>query len=110
MKRLLIGLAGTALMLSAIEPILAVTISLEPTSQNIFVGDIATVDVNISNLGDFSPDSLGAFDLDITYDANLLTFDSLDFGTFLGDPLLFEVITDVDTTTTGGNHTFSQPL
>ena len=102
MKRLLTRLAGTVLLLSAIEPALAVTVSLEPVSQTIFTGDTATVNVNISGLSDSPPDNLiSGFDLNITYDTSVLTFDSLDFGPLLGDPLLLEAATGIDTTVAG---------
>ena len=101
MRRLLTGLAGTVLILSGIEPALAITLSLEPASQTIFTGDTATVDVKISDLGDLAPDSLGAFDLDITYDDSIVTFASIDFGTHLGDPSFFEAFTIVGTTAAG---------
>ncbi len=75
---------------------LAVTITLDPMLQTILPGDTAIVDLNISGLGNFVTPTLGAFDLDVTFDASLLSFTDVTFGTFLGDPALFEAITLVD--------------
>jgi hypothetical protein len=64
----------------------ALGLSIEQSSQSIGVGDTAFVDVNISGLTARGPLTLRAFVLDITYDNNILAFDSVEFGTLLGDP------------------------
>lgn len=82
---------------------LAITLSLDPQIQNVTTGDLASLDLNISGLTAGGPDSLGAFALDITFDPGILTFDSVEFGPFLGnpDPFAFETVTFVDTSVPG---------
>ena len=89
MKRMLILLV-TILLLFWVGTAAAVTLSLEPAFQNVEVGGTASVDLNISGLGDFAPASLGAFSLDLGYDSSILGFDSVSFGPYLGDETLFE--------------------
>ncbi|MFX0141611.1 MAG: hypothetical protein ACFFDN_48685, partial [Candidatus Hodarchaeota archaeon] len=43
----------------------AITIGVNPPSQNVPLGDSFDVSIDITGLGDFSPDSLGTFDLDL---------------------------------------------
>jgi len=67
---------------------LAITIGFEPVSQEVGVGDPASVNLVISGLGDYSEPSLGTFDLDIHFDPTILAFDSATFGDpVLGDQL-----------------------
>ena len=66
----------------------AVTLSLSPSTQTASTGDLISLDLVIDGLGDYAPDSLGAFDVDLTYDTNVLTFLDYTLGTSLGDPLL----------------------
>ena len=67
---------------------LAITIGFEPVSQEVVVGDPASVNLIISGLGDHTAPSLGAFDLDIHFDPAILAFDSATFGDpVLGDQL-----------------------
>lgn len=82
---------------------MAVSLSLLPSSQTIQPGDTAYVDLDISGLTAGGPDSLGAFALDITFDDNILAFDSVVFGNLLGDPdpLAFETDIYVDDSTPG---------
>jgi len=68
----------------------AVTLGFYPVSQDVLVGDPADVELVISGLGDYSPDSLSAFDLDIGFDPTILGFDSVTFGSCLGDPCSVE--------------------
>lgn len=82
--------------------VFGVTLSLDPSSQDIGVGDTVTVDLNISGLGGFVPPSLGAFLVEVTFDNSVLTFDSADYGPMLGNPVdLFE--TDILTTVAAGS-------
>ena len=66
-------------------------LSLLPSSQTINPGllEQATVDLVISDL---NGTLLGAFDVDISFDASVLSLDSLTFGPFLGDLGLGEAI------------------
>lgn len=70
----------------------AVTLSLLPTTQTAGPGDTISLDLTIAGLGDFAPDSLGAFDVDILYDTTALTFDNYTLGSFLGDEFSGEVL------------------
>lgn len=78
-------------------PGIAITLSLDPPTQDINVGATAMVDLNISGLGDFTAPSLGAFLVEITFDESVVSFDSVVYEAFLGDtdPLSFE--TDIVT-------------
>lgn len=79
------------------------SVSLIPDSQTIGVGDTADFDLYISGLGSYEAPSLGAFELDIMFDQNILAFESLIFSPYLGDPDPSNLETDssVDTTTPG---------
>ena len=58
----------------------AITLGIDPPSQDVNFGDQAMVDLTISGLGDFAPDSLSVFDLDISFDASIVSFNSAVFG------------------------------
>ena len=62
-----------------------ITLGFVPDFQGVLVGDQANVDLVISGLGDYSPDSLSTFDLDISYDSTILSFTDYVLGTYLGD-------------------------
>ena len=64
----------------------AVLLSLDPVSQDINTGEIASVNLNISGLGDFAPQSLGAFYVEIAFNVEILSIDSVSYGSFLGNP------------------------
>lgn len=68
------------------------TLSFDPLSQVVPVGSSVDVDLVISGLGNGGPPSLGAFDLDVTYDISILDFDDYALGPYLGDLALFEAI------------------
>jgi len=51
---------------------LAITIGFEPASQEVVVGNPASVNLVISGLGDGESPSLGGFDLFIEYDPTIL--------------------------------------
>lgn len=75
------------------------SLSLMPDSLTLGVGDTADFDLYISGLGSDGAPSLGAFKLDIMFDQNILAFESLIFGPYLGDPDLSNSF--VNTTTPG---------
>jgi hypothetical protein len=79
----------------------AVMLTLDPVDQEINTGDMATVNLNISGLGNFSSPSLGAFFTEITFNNSILSLDSVSYGSFLGDPN-DPVETDILTTTGPG--------
>lgn len=70
----------------------AVTLSLQPASQTASPTDTVFLDLVIDGLGNFAPDSLGAFDLDISYDPGALSFNGYTLGSLLGDPAFGEAI------------------
>jgi hypothetical protein len=67
-------------------------IELQPDTTFASNGGSFTLDLVVSGLGDFSPDSLGAFDISVGFDATALSFTSYVLGDFLGDIDLFEAI------------------
>ena len=70
----------------------AVTLSLEPASSTAGIGDSLSLELVISGLGDYSGDSLGDFDLDITFDTSALTFEGYSLSASLGETNLFEAL------------------
>ena len=90
------------LCLMLTTPVLAISIGFNPASQTVGVGDSLSVDVVISGLEAGGLDEIvGAFDLDVTYDPTILFASGVTFGPFLGDPSLFEALTDFDLSTAG---------
>ena len=74
------------LVLGALNPALAVTVSVSPLSQTVTAGDAVPLAINISGLGNGT--ALSAFDLNINYDPALLGFQFASFGDpALGDQL-----------------------
>lgn len=70
----------------------AVTLSLSPPSQTATPGNTVSLDLTIGGLGNFAPDSLGDFDVDIRFDPNRLSFQSYSLGGLLGDVGLVEAL------------------
>ena len=58
----------------------AAIISVVPPTQNAVVGDTVAVDLVASGLTAGGPPSLGAFDIDILYDPNILSVLAASFG------------------------------
>lgn len=93
-------LIGAAVALAA--PIAhSATISLIPSSNSLQVGEALSLDLVIDGLGDHTAPSLGAFDVDVSYDAALLDLSSVAFGSALGDIDLGEALAGDDTPTPG---------
>jgi len=65
----------------------AATISLQPASQIGMPGDTVFLDLTVSGLGDGTAPSLGAFDIDLTFDDAALDFIGGIFGDGLNDLL-----------------------
>ena len=87
-KYLTSGVISAILLLFFTAPSNAITIGFNPQHQTVPVGDKAEVALVISELGNGAEPSIGAFDLDITFDPTILTFDSVVFGDpDLGDQL-----------------------
>jgi hypothetical protein len=65
----------------------AVTLGFDPISD-VLVGDPVDVGLVISGLGNYFPDSLSTFDLDVSFNPAILAFNSVAFGDpALGDQL-----------------------
>jgi len=62
----------------------AITLEVIPSSSIVNTGGSLTADIKISGLGDGFAPSLSTYDIDLTFDADLFTFNSASFG----DPVL----------------------
>ena len=92
------NLIVAALSLFVVGTASAATIGFSPASQTVAVGDFLSVDLVISDLGG---EIVSAYDLDVVYDASILSAVSVSFGPLLGDELLFEVFNDYDLSVPG---------
>lgn len=70
----------------------AVLIELQPGTLLAETGDSITLDLVVSDLGNLGPDSLGAFDISVGFDATRLSFTAYSLGDLLGDIGLAEAI------------------
>lgn len=91
MKNIISSIIGLALLALA-NHVGAVTLSLQPALQTASSGDIVSLDLVIDGLADTAPGALGAFDVDVIFDASVLTFQSYSLGLGLGDTLLLEAL------------------
>jgi hypothetical protein len=78
----LLSFALGALLLAA-APAGAISISFLPASVNAGVGGEISFDVVVSGLGG---ESVGSYDLDLSFDGSKLAFTSFEFGALLGGP------------------------
>lgn len=86
MKKIIILLIGSLMLIASTS--YAITLEVFPTTQTVTVGSSFDVDINISGLNLFGPDSLSTFDLDLDFDATVVDFTSIVFGDpILGDQL-----------------------
>lgn len=77
---LVIGMAsGSALAMNV------VMLNIDPPAQNYFIGDIITADLKISGLQN---EDLGLFNLNLSYDDSILSYDSYTLGTGLGNGVM----------------------
>jgi hypothetical protein len=75
----------------------AAIIRLSPFSANVINGGSLSIGVFVRDLG---AHALGAFDVSVAYDPALVSpTGAVNFGSALGDPALFEALTDVNTAT-----------
>ena len=58
----------------------AVSLSIDPAATGAVPGESVSLDVTISGLGNTSPPSLGAFELDLLFDNSIISFNSVTFG------------------------------
>lgn len=78
-------------------------IEMVPSTMQVGPAGTVSVLVRMTGLGAAALPSLGGFDVVLTFDDTLFTFNSIDFGTDLGDPAALEVITS--NMAAGGNLT-----
>tara|TARA_R110000823_G_scaffold139607_4_gene269491 strand:- start:30466 stop:31071 length:606 start_codon:yes stop_codon:yes gene_type:complete len=64
----------------------AALLDFRVSSADAVMGESVSVDIVVSGLGDFSPDSLGAFDVSVAYDPVVFALSGYTLGAFLGDP------------------------
>jgi hypothetical protein len=79
----------------------AALLSLQPDTTFTSNGDTVSLDLVVSGLGNFGPDSLAAFDVSVNYDPSLLSFSDYSLGSLLGDLIGFTAL-DVSGGDTGG--------
>ena len=78
----------------------AIVISFD-SATSVGLNDSVSVNVNVSGLGNYSPSTLGAFYVSVLFDPGVLSFNSAQYGPFLGNPDdPFE--TDIVTTAVSG--------
>ena len=58
-------------------------LSLVPSTQNVSVGNSFSVDLRIDGLGDGVAPSVGTYDLNVSFDSMLVSFDTATYGTGL---------------------------
>ncbi|WP_028875794.1 PEP-CTERM domain protein [Teredinibacter turnerae] len=84
MKKMHVIQLVSALLLAAhLTSANAITIDILPTEQTVLLGDQVGVDIWVSDLGDNF--ALGDFDFDLAFDSSIISFDSVSFGSGLGD-------------------------
>lgn len=71
-------------------PAMATTISFSPSAASVGIGGNVAVDVRVSGLG--AGTDIGAFDLNVLFDASLLNLTGYALGASLGDTSLFEAL------------------
>jgi hypothetical protein len=77
---------GLLILSIAVSPVRAATVSVDPTTSTVGLGDQVTLDLNISGLT--SSQALGSFDITVNYNPSLLSFSLIAFGDpVLGDQL-----------------------
>lgn len=96
------------MLLAGVGTAQALIIDFVPADQSVALGGTAAVDVVIGGLGAGVTPSLGAFDLEITFDDAILAPAGVAFGGLLGDG----VVTSVNgpTLTAGGIEAFEVSL
>src|SRR5215510_10175942 len=88
----MVAVIGAAL---GVAPAEAASLSFTPTFQTAGVGQPVTVQVTVADLVAGAAPSVGAFDLDVTFDAALLSPTGVTFGPLLGDPDALEALTSL---------------
>lgn len=98
-------LPAAVLLSSVLSSAQAAVLSVEPPGQSVLPGATVQIALTVSGLGAGTAPSLGVFDLDLSYNAAVLQFDSVSFGDpTLGDQLDlkgFGSVTAVDSAVAG---------
>ena len=89
------GVVGLAGLLTI--PAQAVRLSLVPAVQVADVGDPVEIRILIAGLGNFTAPSLGAFDVSVSFNPAVLSYDSATFG----DPVLGDLLAPLTGSITG---------
>lgn len=79
-SKYLASLSLSLFTLLYVNSVHAFTLKLTPATQDVLLSNQVDVELSISDLGNSSAPSLGAYDLDILFDDSLLSFDSASFG------------------------------
>lgn len=79
-KYLSIGTFVSIVPLLIQNPATAITLGFFPSSQTTNLGSQVTIDLVVSDLGNNTAPSLGAFDVVLGFDADIIAFESLEFG------------------------------
>ena len=79
----------------------AASLSLIPHANTISTGTNLSVDLVLSGLGDHTAPLLAGFDVDVSFDADKLHLNSIDFTGVLGDVSLSEATNNTDTSSAG---------
>lgn len=90
-RAITIGCTFTALLFWNVQA-KALTFEFDTARPSVILGDMLSVDLVVSGLGEYGPDSLGTFDLEIIYDSSVLAFSGYELGGFLGDTFFGEAI------------------
>lgn len=86
-----------------VSSVQAILINFNPSSQSVNLGDMPMVDIVISGLEEGTLDEIvSAFDLDISFNQNILAAKDPIFGSFMGDPSLADVLFTSDIVSTPG--------
>jgi hypothetical protein len=89
-KRYIIALLAMLFMQAPLAH--SALIGFQPDFTFAGTGDTFSLDLVVSDLGNFGPDSLGTFDISVGFEASVLSFVSYSLGDFLGDVDLSEAV------------------
>ena len=110
MRKMIQALAAVAALgVSAVPAAEAFTLSIVPDVSSASVGDAFTVSVMVDGLTDGTAPSLAAYDLDVQFDASIVSFQDIAFGAGL-DVTGFGSITDHGLTSAGVLDVFEASL
>lgn len=84
----------------------AVYLTASPLATTVNVGGTVQVDINIGDLTDFTAPSLGAYDLNILFDANLLQYTGVNWGNQLDQAQLGGLASEDSSSAAGGRLNF----